>query len=344
MRELTYAQAISEATVQCMAADPSVFVAGQNVDDEKGTHGTTREAFEAFGPSRVIDVPNAENAFAGIALGTAAAGMRPLVVHTRADFMLLAMDSVINLASKWRYVYGDPAGVPLVMRGVVGRGWGQGATHSQSLQSVFGHFPGLRVATPATPADAKGLIISALQGRDPVVLLENRGLYSLKGEVPEEAVPVPFGRGRVARRGDDVTIVAASLMAHEAERAADLLADVGVSAEVLDPRSVRPLDGGLIMSSVARTGHLVVADTSWAPFGFSAEVAAIVAESVPGALRSPVVRVTPPDCPAPVSFPLEEAFHPDAERIARACLTALRLDASEFRTPRPITAGFSGPF
>ncbi|NYH55688.1 pyruvate dehydrogenase E1 component beta subunit [Nocardiopsis arvandica] len=344
MRKLTYAQAISEATVQCMAADPSVFVAGQNVDDEKGTHGTTREAFDAFGPSRVIDVPNSENAFAGIALGTAAAGMRPLVVHTRADFMFLAMDAVINLAAKWRYVYGDTAGVPVVMRGVVGRGWGQGATHSQSLQSVFGHFPGLRVAVPATPADAKGLLVSALRGRDPVVLLENRGLYSLEGEVSEEAVPVPFGKGRVARRGEDVTIVAASLMAHEAERAAGLLAEVGVSAEVLDPRSVRPLDSGLITSSVARTGRLVVADTSWAPYGFSAEVAAIVAESVPGALRSPVVRVTPPDCPAPVSRPLEEAFHPDAERIAHACLATLGQDGSTLQGLRPVTAGFSGPF
>lgn len=344
MRRLRYWQAISEATVQCMLADPSIVLAGQNVDDHKGGHGTTIAAFERFGAQRVLDIPNCENAFAGIAVGAANTGMRPLVLHTRADFMFLAMDGMINIAAKWRYMYGDKGGVPVVMRGVVGRAWGQGATHSQSLHSVFGHFPGLRVAAPASPADAKGLLVSALRERNPVVIIENRGLYEVEGEVPEEAVPVPFGKGRIAVAGTDVTVVATSLMVHEAERAAELLAEQGISVEVVDVRSIRPLDDEIICDSVAKTGRLVVADTSWARYGFSAEVAAVVAEHIPGALREPVRRVTPPDCPAPVSRPLEEAFHPDADKIAKACLDVLHAPDVPVRPASDITAGFVGPY
>jgi pyruvate/2-oxoglutarate/acetoin dehydrogenase E1 component len=344
MRKLTYCQAISEATVQCMEADPGIVVAGQGVDDYKGVYGTTGDAFARFGPTRVMDIPNGENAFAGIAVGAASMGLRPLVVHTRDDFMFLAMDGIFNLAAKWRYMYGNKGSAPVVMRGVVGRGWGQGATHSQSLQSVFGHFPGLYVATPASPADAKGLLISSLQGDTPVVLLENRGLYDLEGEVPEEPVAVPFGKGRIARAGDDVTIIAASLMVHEAERAAAALAEQGVSAEVVDVRSIRPLDDEMICESVAKTGRLVVADTSWARYGFSAEVAAVIAENVPEALRAPVRRVTPPDCPAPVSWPLENAFNPGAESITRACLEVLRSAQGVVPRMQDVMAGFVGPY
>ncbi|MBT2529070.1 alpha-ketoacid dehydrogenase subunit beta [Streptomyces sp. ISL-99] len=344
MRKLTYWQAISEATVQCMAADPGVFVAGEGVDDDKGIYGTTRAAYERFGASRVIDLPNSENACAGIAVGAAAMGRRPLMVHSRADFMFLAMDALVNLAAKWRYMYGDQGGVPVVTRGVVGRGWGQGATHSQSPQSVFGHFPGLYAATPASPADAKGLLVQALRSETPVLLLENRGLYQVEGDVPPEPLPAPFGRGRVARSGTDVTVVAASLMVYEAQRAADLLAGQGISVEVIDVRSIRPLDDDLICESVAKTGRLVVADTSWARYGFAAEVAAVVAENVPDALRRPVRRVTPPDCPAPVSSPLEDAFHPDAGRIAAACLELVGGDRSAVPRLTGVTAGFVGPY
>src|SRR5262249_18923908 len=201
LRPLKYWQAISEATVECMEADPSIFVAGIGVDDFKGIFGTTRKAFERFGSTRVFDIPNCENAFAGITIGAAAVGKRPLVVHPRNDFMFLATDQLINLAAKWRYMFGNQGGVPVVTRAIVGRGWRQGATHAQSLQSLFGHFPGLYVATPASPADAKGLLVTALQGSTPVVLLENRALYELEGEVPEAPVPIPFGRGKIVREG-----------------------------------------------------------------------------------------------------------------------------------------------
>jgi pyruvate/2-oxoglutarate/acetoin dehydrogenase E1 component len=344
LRRLKYWQAISEATVQCMEADPNVFVAGIGVDDFKGIFGTTRGAFLRFGASRVIDIPNCENAFAGICIGAAAVGKRPLVVHPRNDFMFLATDQLINLAAKWRYMFGNDTGVPVVMRGIVGRGWGQGATHSQSLQALFAHFPGLHVATPATPADAKGLLVSALTGSAPVILLENRALYELEGDVPEEAVPIPFGIGRVAREGTDVTIVGASLMAYEAERAADILAGHRVSAEVIDPRSIRPLDDAMIRESVRKTGRLVVVDTSWARFGFAAEVAAVVAEYEPACLKAPIRRVTIADSPAPVSKPLEDAFHPNPASIAAACLELLDRSDAASAEARDVQAAFAGPY
>ncbi|GAA3629364.1 alpha-ketoacid dehydrogenase subunit beta [Streptomyces chitinivorans] len=344
MRTLTYGQAISEATVQCMERDERIFVAGEGVDDVGGTFGTTKDAYARFGPARVIDMPNSENATAGFAIG-AAAGHRPLLVHLRADFMFLALDPLVNLAAKWRYTYGgDKGGVPVVTRGVVGRGWGQGATHSQSPHATFAHYAGLHVATPASPADAKGLLVQALTGDTPVVLIENRNLYPLTGEVPEEAVPVPFGVGRIARPGRDVTVVAASLMVHEAQRAAEQLVPRGISVEVVDVRSLRPLDEGIICESVAKTGRLVVADTSWARYGFAAEVAAVVAENVPQALLAPVRRVTLPDSPAPVSQPLEEAYHPGADSIADACLSLCGEARGDLPALADVTAGFQGPF
>jgi pyruvate dehydrogenase E1 component beta subunit len=234
--------------------------------------------------------------------------------------------------------------VPIVLRGVVGHGWGQGATHSQSLHALFGHFPGLHVATPASPADAKGLLVSALQGDTPTILIENRALFAVRGEVPTEAVAVPFGLGRIARAGEDVTVVAASRMVHEAERAADALARHGISVEVVDVRSIRPLDEEIIIASVAKTGHLVVADTSWARYGFSAEVAAVVAERHPGLLRRPVRRVTPPDCPSPVSWPLEQAFNPGAGSIVDACLETLGNRQDVEVGPDQAARAFVGPF
>jgi len=344
MRRLKYWQAISEATVQCMEVDPTIFIAGIGVDDHKGIFGTTRDAFLKFGHSRVFDIPNCENAMAGIAIGAAAVGKRPLVIHPRNDFMFLTMDQIFNLAAKWKYMYGAEKGVPVVFRGIVGRGWGQGATHSQSLQATFAHFPGLHVAAPASPADAKGLLISALQGSTPVVLLENRALYELEGDVPEEPTPIPFGRGRIVREGRDITVVGASLMAYEATRAADMLAEQGISAEVIDPRSMRPLDETTILDSLRKTGRLVVADTSWAAYGFAAEVAAIAVEKGFAFLKAPVRRVTPPDCPAPVSKPLDKAFHPSPMTIVQACLDVLQSEASLTRRLGDVQERFTGPY
>jgi len=258
--------------------------------------------------------------------------------------MFLCMDQLFNLAAKWRYMFGNRGGVPVVFRGIVGRGWGQGATHSQSLQALFAHFPGLYVGLPASPADAKGLLVSALRGSGPVVLLENRALYELEGDVPETLEAIPFGKGRVVRPGTDVTIVGISLMAYEAARAAEILVDHHVSAEVIDLRSVRPLDDEIILRSLRKTGRLVVADTSWALCGVSAEVAAIAAEKGWHYLKAPVRRVTPPDCPAPVSKPLEDAFHPNPMTIAQACLDVLKAGAPLGTGVADVQASFAGPY
>ena len=344
MRRLKYWQAISEATVQCMEGDPTILIAGIGVDDHKGMFGTTRGAFQKFGRSRVFDIPNCENAMAGIAIGAAAVGKRPLVVHPRNDFMFLAMDQIFNLAAKWKYMYGTQTGVPVVFRGIVGRGWGQGATHSQSLQATFAHFPGLHVAAPASPADAKGLLVSALQGSTPVILLENRALYELEEDVAEAPTPIPFGQGRIVREGNDITIVGASLMAYEADRAAEILAEKGISAEVIDPRSMRPLDERIILDSLRKTGHLVVTDTSWAAYGFAAEVAAVAAEKGFAFLKAPVRRITLPDCPAPVSKPLEKAYHPSPMTIVQACLEVLQSKDSSVRGLHDVQERFTGPY
>jgi pyruvate dehydrogenase E1 component beta subunit len=323
MRQLKYSQALSEGTVQAMERDPSIFMTGIAVDYPSGIFGSTVEATKRF-PDRVFDSPAMENALTGIAVGAAAVGKRPIVVHPRNDFMFLAFDNLINLAAKWRYMYGGNADIaPIVVRAVIGRGWGQGASHSQSLQSPLAHFPGLTVVMPAFPRDAKGLMLSALAHTGPVVVLEHRTLYDTVGDVPEEPVPTPLGKAAVVREGSDITIVATSFMAYESMHAAEQLAKEGVEAEVVDPRSIRPLDEATILASVKKTGRLIVADTSWELCGFSSEVAALVAEKVFGDLKAPVRRIAMANCPAPVSQPLEKAFYPTATTIAKAALSML---------------------
>lgn len=344
MRTLKYWQAIAEGLVQGMERDPDVFVMGIGVDDHKGVFGTTGQAFARFGPSRVFDVPIAEQAMTGLAIGAAAMGKRPVIVHPRTDFLFLATDQMINLAAKWRYMYQGASAVPIVVRSIVGKGWGQGATHSQSLQSLFGHFPGLQVVMPALPRDAKGLLLAALESRAPVVILEHRALYETEGPVSEAPEITPIGTAAVVRPGRDVTVVAASAMVLEALSAAEQLLPLGVEIEVVDVRSARPLDTETILASLSRTGRLVVADTSWPTYGLAAEVAAIAAERAVGALRAPVKRLGLADCPAPVSLPLERAFYPDRTTIATECLTAVGRAASELGA-RPVEeSAFRGPY
>lgn len=324
MRQLKYWQALSEGIVQAMERDPAIFMTGIAVDYPSGIFGTTVEATKRFGPERVFDAPAMENALTGIAVGAAAVGKRPIVVHPRNDFMFLAFDMLINLAAKWKYMYGGNSGiVPIVVRAVVGRGWGQGATHSQSLQAPLAHFPGLCVVLPAFPCDAKGLVLSALQHTGPVVIIEHRSLYDTSGDVSEDPVPTPLGKAAVVREGSDVTIVATSFMAYESLHAAQELAKMGVDAEVIDLRTIRPLDGQTVLTSVRKTGRLIVADTSWELCGVSSEIAALVAEKGFSYLKAPVRRIALADCPAPVSQPLENAFYPTASTIAKVVMAML---------------------
>lgn len=324
MRKIKYWQALSEGLVQSMERDESIFVTGIAVDYSSGIFGTTVEATRRFGPKRVFDAPAMENALTGIAIGAAAMGKRPVIVHPRNDFMFLAFDQLINVASKWKYMYGGRAGsVPVVTRAVIGRGWGQGATHSQSLQAPLGHFPGLTVLMPAFPDDAKALTAAALRAPGPVVILEHRSLYDTEGEVPEELVPAEIGKARVVRQGKDITIVATSYMAYEALHAANELAKHGVEAEVIDPRSIRPLDEETILQSIHKTGHLVVADTSWELCGFASEIAALAVEKAFASLKAPVRRICLANTPAPTSQRLEQAFYPRASTIASVVTAVL---------------------
>ena len=344
MRQLKYWEAISEGIVQAMERDPDIFVTGIGVDYSSGIFGTTVEANKRFGPKRVFDAPAMENALTGIAVGAAAVGKRPIIVHPRNDFMFLAFDNLLNLACKWRYMFGGTNGTtPIVVRAVVGRGWGQGATHSQSTHAPLAHFPGLTVAMPAFPKDAKGLILSALTHTGPVVILEHRSLFDTVGEVPEEPIATPFGKAAVVREGSDITIVATSFMSYEAVHAADELVNEGIRAEVIDLRTIRPLDENTILKSVKKTGRLIVADTSWELCGVSSEVAALVAEKGFFHLKAPVRRIALANCPAPVSQPLEKAFYPTASTIAKTAMVMLDREPSGFsHIDRAET--FKGPY
>lgn len=349
-RELKYHQAIHEATDLCMAADDSVYVIGLGATDPKGVFGTTSGLERKYGSRRVMDMPCAENGMTGVVLGSALAGMRPIMVHQRIDFALLAIEQIVNQAAKWHYMFGGRTAAPLVIRLLVGRGWGQGPQHSQSLHAWFAHVPGLRVVTPSTPQDAKGLLISSVEDDNPVIFIEHRWLHNISGPVPEGMYRVPLGQARVLRSGSDVTIVAISHMALEAHRAAETLAAEGIDAEVIDPRTLRPFDEETILESVRRTGRLVVADPSWRHAGFAAEVVARVAEEVGGSLKCPPRRIALPECPTPTSPALAAHFYPAASDVVA---TVCQMVQGRTWRPAAIAAGhfcdvpdasFTGPF
>ena len=317
-RTRTFVEAVREATDLEMSRDPNVVLFGLDVDDPKAIQGTTLGLPEKFGPGRVFGTPLSEDAMTGAAIGMALAGLRPIHVHIRMDFLLLAVNQLLNVAAKSRYMYGGRVNVPLVVRSMIGKSWGQGAQHSQGLHSFFMHVPGIKVVAPSTPYDAKGCLAAAVRDDDPVLYVEHRLLHFQKGPVPAEAYAVEPGKARVAVRGDDVTIVGISYMQVEALRAASYLADVGVRAEVIDPIWLNPLDTDTIVESVRRTGRLLVVDTGWTNCGAAAEIAARVAERLQGErdFRFKRMGFAPTTCPTtPV---LEDLFYPNARTIAAA--------------------------
>lgn len=326
MRMLTYAQAINEAFHQVMEGDERVFVLGQGVNNPWYV-GTTAEGLDRrFGPRRVIDPPISENGMNGIAIGAALAGLRPIVIHPRLDFLVMGLEQLVNEAANWAYVFGGRIGVPLVVRGIINRGGEQGAQHSQALQAMFMHVPGLKVVMPATPYDAKGLLIAAVADGNPVIYIDDRWLYDEVGEVPEGVYSAPIGQAAVLRDGSDVTIAATSYMVKLALEAAEILEGEGIRAEVIDVRSLKPLDEETICASVRKTGRLVVADAAWRTAGAAAEIAARVAELAFEALTAPIRRVTLPDVPAPSSPTEEKAYYPDAGAIVTAVNNVLAHD------------------
>lgn len=326
-RQLTFSLAINEALLQEMEADPSVILIGQGVKSPWYVGNTCRGLVDRFGEGRVIDSPVSENAVTGAAVGAALAGMRAVVVHPRMDFMLYAMDPIVNEAANWRYMSGGACHVPLVVWGIINRRGEQGAQHSQALQAWFVHVPGLKVVAPATPRDAKGLMAAAIRDDDPVVFIDDRSLYDEKGPVPEERFLEPLGKAKILRPGRDVTIVAFSSMTPKALDAAASLAAKGIEAEVVDLRTLKPLDYETVVSSVGRTRRAVVCDTGWRTGGVAGEVAAVLGERCWGELEAPVARVAFPDVPAPAARTLEDSYYPGPAEIVEAVERTLAVTA-----------------
>ncbi len=351
-RQINFAQAILEAIEQCMKDDSSVYIMGLGVTDPKGVFGTTLGLEKKFGSKRVLDMPVAENGMTGIAIGSALVGMRPILTHQRVDFMLLSLDQIINNAAKWHYMFGGKMNMPIVIRMIIGRGWGQGPQHSQNLSPVFAFIPGLKVVMPATAYDAKGLLISAIEDNNPVLFIEHRWLYGILDHVPEKMYRESLGRARITRRGKDITVVSSSYMVLEAVRAGEILEKDGIDTEIIDLRTIRPLDEESIIKSVTKTGRLVVADETWGSFGIAAEVIALVVEQGYSILKSNPQRITFPDIPTPTSHALAKYYYPRAIDIVNCVRSMLNLPIKSVKEAGMISRipldvpdkTFTGPF
>jgi acetoin:2,6-dichlorophenolindophenol oxidoreductase subunit beta len=319
IRELSFAQALNEALAQAMEADERVFIMGEDIGVYGGAFGVTGDLVHRFGEDRVRDTPIAELGGAGVAVGAAVAGARPVYEFQFSDFSLLASEQIINQAAKMRYMLGGKASVPVVFRMPCGSGTGAAAQHSQSLEAMFGHVPGLKVLEPSTPEDAKGMLLAAIDDPDPVLIFEHKLLYKIKGHVPEEMYRTPIGKAVVRREGTDVTVVAAAIMVHKALEAAETLAAEGINIEVIDLRSIRPIDSATIIESVKKTTRLAVVYEGVKTLGIGAEISAMVAESEAfDYLDAPILRMGGSESPIPYSPILEKAAVPQVDGIVEA--------------------------
>lgn len=324
MRVISYAQALNEALHQKIAADERVFLIGPGVTSPWYVGSTTVGLADRFGQERIIDTPVSENGITGVAIGAALAGMRPILLFPRMDFMHYAMDQIANHAANWHYMFGGQLSVPLTIWAIINRGGEQSAQHSQALQAIFAHLPGLKVVMPSTPYDAKGLLLASIEDNNPVIFIDERWLYNEVGKVPEEMYSIPIGQGIVRYEGRDLTIVASSYMVIEAIKATQYLKNNNVTAEVIDLRSLKPMDEKLLLESVKTTGRLVVVDGGWRTCGVASEISALVTEKAFRYLKAPIIRVTLPDAPAPASSALEKVFYPQAKEIVSAAKITLK--------------------
>jgi pyruvate dehydrogenase E1 component beta subunit len=320
IRKLTFSEAIREGIDQAMADDSDLVVIGEGVPDPKSIFLTTEGLQEKYGSNRVFDMPLSENGMTGVCIGAALNGTSVLMIHQRIDFAMLAMDQIVNNAAKWHYMFNGQSFVPIVIRVIVGRGWGQGPQHSQNLQALFAHIPGLKVITPATAKDAKGMMIAALKDKNPVIFIEHRWLHHIEDAVPEEMYLSELSMAQILRHGSDVTIVANSLMTIESMKAAEVLSEVGVEIEIVDLRSVKPIDLDTILKSVSKTKNLIVVDSSWKTGGISGEIISSVVECAFDLLEQAPLRITSPDHVVPTSRYLADEYYQDARQIAQQVL------------------------
>ena len=348
-RLLRCVDALREGVWQEMERDPAVFVFGIDVDDHKAIQGSTAGLQERFGRDRVFNTPLSEDAMTGVAIGAAMGGLRPVHVHIRMDFLMLCMNQLVNIAAKAHYMYGGQVKVPLVVRSIIGKSWGQGAQHSQGLYAMFMHVPGLKVVAPSNAYDAKGCMIAAIRDDNPVIFVEHRLLYPTEAYVPEEPYTVDFGKARVCAYGSDITLVGVSNMVVECLRARELLAERGIAAEVIDPISLVPLDMETILESVSRTGRLLVVDNAWTNCGASAEILARVAESPALRRNVSMARMGFAATSCPPSPTLEDEFYPNPAKIAIQCRSMVHpgepaWTPDDLVTATPHKLQFKGPF
>lgn len=316
MKNMTYAEALKSAIRSEMLKDSKVFMAGEDISVMGGSFGVSVGLFDEFGPERIVNCPISETAIIGMGVGAAAAGMRPIVELMYLDFAGCAMDEIMNQAAKMRYMFGGKCRLPMVIRAAGGATVRAAAQHSQMIEGMFTHIPGLKVVCPSNPADAKGLLIEAIEDDNPVMFIEHKALYSMKGEVPEEMERIPFGRAVVLKEGTDITLVAWSYMAGVAKEAAEKLELQGIHAEVIDARTLVPFDKDTLFNSIRKTHRLAVISEAVKTSGFASEIAAMVSEECLDELDENILRITAPDCPVPYSGVLEDAYVPDSDVIA----------------------------
>lgn len=329
-RQISYVEAIREALEQVMQQDESVIVIGEGVPDPKAIFNSTLGLQEKFGKDRVFDMPLSENGITGACIGAAISGIRPVMVHQRLDFALLSLDQIINNAAKWHYMFNGKSNVPLVIRMIIGRGWGQGPQHSQSFQALFSLVPGLKVVMPTTPHDAKGMMVAAIRDNNPVIFIEHRWLHPIVDEVPEQIYELPLDKAKILYEGHDLTIAAFSYMTLEAIIAVRALKEIaGISVELIDMRSVRPLDSKTVIHSVNKTGKLIVADTSYKTGSIAAELISEVVEYAFDGLEAAPVRVCSPDFPTPTSSYMTDGYYPTPVTIIKAVIKMLNKELEE---------------
>jgi pyruvate dehydrogenase E1 component beta subunit len=321
---LSFAQAINAGLRQAMELDSGVLVYGIGADGRSGIFGTTSGLVERFGPKRVFDTPIAEAGLTALAAGAANAGLRPVLVHQRLDFMLYSVDQIVNWMAPWRFMSGGRAKMPVTIRAIVGKGWGQGPQHTKSLHAWFAHVPGLQVVMPGSPADAKGLLLSSIMSDDPTMFIEGRALFSMEEDVPDEPYFIRLGEALVRREGSDVTLVTMGSMVPVCLQAIEALSGHDIAAELVDVRCLMPLDLTRIVSSVRKTGRLVVAEPGWRMYGAAAEIIAAVSETLGLQMRSRPRRVTWPQSAVPTSSKLEEQFYPNSDDVVAACRASVR--------------------
>ena len=351
MSQMNYAEAINEALHEAMQLDSSVICYGLGVTDPKAVFGTTLNLEKQFGPERVFDMPTSENAMTGVAIGAALNGIKSVMTHQRIDFFLLAMDQLVNGAAKWHYMFGSQNCVPITIRLIIGRGWGQGPTHSQNLQAWFSHIPGLKVVMPTTPEDAKGMLLASIFDPNPVIFLEHRWLHNSMGEVPDGDIRVPLGKAKIVKPGKDITLVAMSYMVIEALYASDYLEKQGISCEIIDLRTIKPLDWEAVMGSVSKTGRLLTLDSGFSTGSVAGEIIARVSMEKFSVLKSAPARLAMPDVPEPTSPSLTKGFYIRAADVAEKIMDMMGRDPSqvrkELKEPKPHDIPgkwFKGPF